>query len=298
MSPFIVAFVLQAAQAGVQWPAVAPDGRIAFENSGDLYVTRPGSTPVRVTSGPAIDRQPVWSADSRSLVFVSDRSGNTDLWRVAIDANNTAAPPERLTSSPEPEFDPATAPDGSIVFARGAYDGTDLFVRAPDGSERKLVSAQGADRAPSVARDGTVAYTAIRDGRRQLRSIALDGRNDRTVLGDVAAEFPAWSPAGDRIVYTTAGARGTVMITNREGAYTNVVSRRRGRAVWLPGGDSLLIAELPSDGVGYNGDPDRVLDRDAERDAMFDGALWRVAVPTARTRAVLTLPSLCRCRTR
>jgi gamma-glutamyltranspeptidase len=132
-----------------------------------------------------------------------------------------------------------------------------------------------------VARDGTVAYAATRDGRRQLRTIALDGRNDRAVLSDQSADFPAWSPAGDRIVFTTAGQRGSVLITSREGAYTNLVSRRRGRAVWLPSGDSLLVAELPPDGVGYNGDPDRVADRDAERAAAFDGAIWRVAAPAA-----------------
>jgi gamma-glutamyltranspeptidase len=294
MNAFLFALVLQAAQGGAQWPAVAADGRIAFETSGDLFVARASGAPVRVTSGPAIDRQPVWSADGRSLVFVSDRSGNTDLWRVTINESRAATAPERLTTAPEPDFDPAIAADGSIVFARGTYDATDIYVRAPDGAERKLVSAQGADRSPTVARDGTVAYVATRDGRRQLRSISLDGRNDRAVLADAAVEFPAWSPAGDRIVYTTTGTRGSVMITNREGAYTNVVSRRRGRATWLASGDSLLIAELPADGVGYNGDPDRLLDRDAERDALFEGALWRVAVPDApdagRADVVFSVP--------
>ncbi|HSL69452.1 MAG TPA: gamma-glutamyltransferase, partial [Longimicrobiales bacterium] len=280
MKPFyLLVAALQGAPAGGQWHAVAPDGRIAFEFAGDLYLTARNGSPIRITTGSGIDRQPAWTPDGRWLVFVSDRAGNSDLWRIEVRADNTVGQPERLTTSPEPDFDPAVAADGRIVFARGANGSIDLFVRSEDGSERKLVSAAGPDRSPSVARDGTVAYIAFRDNRRQLRTVNLDGKADRVVLSEPAAEYPAWSPRGDRIAFTSASGGGGVLITNRDGAYANVLSRRRGRPAWLPTGDSLLIAELPDDAVGYNGDPDRVGDRDAERDFLFDGRLWRVVVP-------------------
>jgi gamma-glutamyltranspeptidase/glutathione hydrolase len=259
----------------VQWPAVAGDGRVAFENAGDLYI-RVGDRVVRATSGPAIDRQPAWSPDGAWLYFTSDRAGNSDIWRVSTrDAD--IGTPERITTSAEPDFEPAVGPDGQVVFVRGAFEGTDLWVRSADGTEKKLTTSAGADRAPSVSREGVVAYVGTREGRRALRAIRIDGTQDRQVLAEANPEFPSWSPAGDRIAFTTAGRR-AVLTTNREGTYTNTVLTRRGKPVWLPTGDSLLVSELPPDGAGYNGDPER-FDREAERDAGFDGTLWRVAAP-------------------
>ena len=44
-----------------------------------------GSNPVRVTTEPATDWNPMWSPDGRWLYFLSNRSGSMNLWRVAID---------------------------------------------------------------------------------------------------------------------------------------------------------------------------------------------------------------------
>src|SRR5687768_13419724 len=85
--------------AGAQWPAVSADGRIAYESGGDLFVMQAG-TPRRITSGPSIDRQPAWSPDGRTLVFVSDRTGNPDLWRLTVGADGAASgAPDRITTT-------------------------------------------------------------------------------------------------------------------------------------------------------------------------------------------------------
>src|SRR5687767_9964920 len=265
--------------AGAQWPAVSADGRIAYESGGDLFLFQ-GGAPTRITSGSALDRQPAWSPDGRSIVFVSDRSGNPDLWRLTVSASGVASgAPERITNTPDEESEPAFAADGTIVFVRGV-ENADLWVRAADGAEKKLLSTPAVERSPSVSRTGIVAYVGVRDGRRQLRSIKLDGSGDKLVLAE-QAEFPAWSPAGDRIVFATVTPRRGVMMTNADGTYSNLVTTRRGRPAWHPRGDSLIVGEIVIETVGYNGDPDRGIDRDAEREAMFEGKLWRVAVPAA-----------------
>src|SRR5688500_15544114 len=106
--------------SGARDPAYARDGRLAVAVRGDLWVqdrAGAGARWVRVTSGPAWDREPAWSADGTSLVFSSDRGGGFDLWRIRLGASG--ADPERLTTSPEPEGEASVAADGRVVFVRG-----------------------------------------------------------------------------------------------------------------------------------------------------------------------------------
>ena len=52
----------------------------------DLYVMRNDGTGLRrLTSDPAGDSNPVWANDSRSLYFLSTRSGGSQIWQIAID---------------------------------------------------------------------------------------------------------------------------------------------------------------------------------------------------------------------
>jgi Tol biopolymer transport system component len=91
----------------------SPDGkRLAFtsENPGYLnnlnfapsiigIVDADGSEPVRVTEGGNIDYSPVWTPDGRSLLFVSDRGGSRDIYRVPLGAaGEVLSEPERLTT--------------------------------------------------------------------------------------------------------------------------------------------------------------------------------------------------------
>ena len=103
---------------------------------------------------------------------------------------------------------------------------------------------------------------------------------DSVALTDARIEHPAWSPAGDRLSWTATGARGAVYVTPLDGRYVNVVSVRHAESAWNPDGKTIALADIPADdaipSVGYNGDPDRTGDRDAnllasnERQAVDD----------------------------
>src|SRR5690242_19569043 len=85
-----------ASQPPVRDPVFASDGRLAIAFEGDLWIRdAAGRRWTRLTSGPAWDRQPAWSADGLSLVFVSDREGGSHTFRIAI--RNSSI--ERLTNS-------------------------------------------------------------------------------------------------------------------------------------------------------------------------------------------------------
>ena len=237
--------------AGAQDAAWAADGRLALGIRGDIWVRRAGSDAnpgwVRVTEGPAWDRQPVWSADGATLVFTSTASGQPQLWRVRVGATGAAGPPERVTTSREPESDPALAPDGSIVFARGRGPQARLWIRRPDGGERRLTKRDaGAERWPSWSPDGSrVAYSAVSEGRTRLRLHYVAGDSGKVIVDDRDAEHATWAPRGDRLAFATRTARAGVWVTTPDARYVNFVSARRAAPAWSPDGRTIALVELP-----------------------------------------------------
>ncbi len=71
---------------GASQLAISPDGEsIAFVAAGDIYVLRKHDDIqrcVRVTTDPAPDYSPVWAEDGNALMFVSERDGNGEIYRV------------------------------------------------------------------------------------------------------------------------------------------------------------------------------------------------------------------------
>src|SRR5262245_40136550 len=131
-----IALLLQAATAsdsaqgvGAHNPAYARDGRLAVSVRGDLWVVSKTGQWTQLTSGAAWDREPAWSADGSAIVFSSDRSGNFDLWRVAVGPNG-AGEPEQLTTSPLSDAQPSVGRDGRVIFVRGRLGAASLWVRS------------------------------------------------------------------------------------------------------------------------------------------------------------------------
>ena len=273
---------------GTRDPAFAPDGRLVVSIDGDLFIQAAGGGAwTRLTSGPGWDREPAWSRDGSSIVFSSDRSGGFDLWRLAAPATGSAAgnaSPERLTTAPEPDLEPSVVADGRIIFVRGRGDAARLWIRQRDGTERRLTRGQSAERSPAVSPDGArIAYVAVTEAGRRLRVRALSNDtarvSDSVVVADRDAEQPTWSPNGDRLAFTTGGARPGVFVTPPDGRYVNLISARHAAPAWAPDGRTLALSELGADPPGYNGDPARVADREVTEDLGATGRLWTVAAP-------------------
>ena len=283
MSLPILALLFQAAVAtdsgtAARNPAFARDGRLAVSVQGDIWTVRGGNWK-QVTSGPGWDREPAWSTDGSTIVFSSDRAGQFDLWSVAA----TGGEPERITTSPSPDGQPTIARDGRIVFVRGRLGAATLWVRQPNGSEERLTKDRAVEQWPVISADGMkLAYVSIAEGTRKLHTRALDTGKDSVALTDPRVEHPAWSTTGDRLLWTATGARGGVYITSLDGRYINLVSARHAEAAWSPDGNSITLADIPPDAippVGYNGDPDRTGDREANLLASTNGKLWMISAP-------------------
>ena len=268
----------------VRDPALARDGRLVVAVEGDLWLgDAAGARWSRLTSGPAWDRQPAWSPDGAFLVFVSDRQQNNDLWRLPVSAAGVPGTPARLTTDPAPDLEPTVSAGGTIVFVRGQGAAARLWVRAADGTERRLTTGETVERWPMASPDGRrVAYVQFAEAGRRLRVRAVEGRSDSVVVSDRAPERPTWSPDGSRVAFYSSSPRAAIYVAPVDGRYVNVVSTRQGVPVWAPDGRALLVGERVPDDAGYNGDPDRVGDRAvAESFAPAAAALVRVAAPVA-----------------
>jgi hypothetical protein len=102
-------------------PAWSPDGKwIAFQKDGDIWKVRvnplgnPTGQPVQLTSLPAWEDMPAWSADSQTVLFHAGLDRDFDLWQVPAGGG----PPTWLTGAPGfGDYDPAAAKNGQVAYA-------------------------------------------------------------------------------------------------------------------------------------------------------------------------------------
>jgi serine/threonine-protein kinase len=99
-------------------PRLAPDGsRVALDirdQEGDVWVwDLKRETLTRLTFDPGLDQSPVWTPDSRRIIFSSARGGVQNLYWQAADNTGTV---ERLTTSPNAQFPTSMSPDGTRVL--------------------------------------------------------------------------------------------------------------------------------------------------------------------------------------
>jgi serine/threonine-protein kinase len=115
-------------------PRLSPDGtRVAVfiaDQQNDIWIyDLARETLTRVTDAPATDQYPVWTSDSRRIIFASARAGAFNLFWQAADNTGTV---ERLTTSANTQFPTSISPDGMRLIVRESM--RDLRVLAMDPS--------------------------------------------------------------------------------------------------------------------------------------------------------------------
>lgn len=110
--------------------ALSPDGEtIAFVARGDIYTLRKHDKiqrASRVTTHPAGDYNPVWVEDGKALLFVSERDGNGEVYRVRTSDEDTPFYQERdfqferVTQTEFDEYGLGISPDGKrLAWSQG-----------------------------------------------------------------------------------------------------------------------------------------------------------------------------------
>ncbi|MBF0295463.1 MAG: CHAT domain-containing protein [Magnetococcales bacterium] len=115
----------------------------------------------------AYDFAPSVSRDGRLLAFVSNRSGNREIWLRDLTAGLGAAP-RQLTDHPGADEEPAISPDGTrLLYVSHATDprGDLYLLDLASGSRTRLTDATRGESAPVWSPDGAAfLYTRLAAG--------------------------------------------------------------------------------------------------------------------------------------
>ena len=134
-------------------------------------------TLTRLTDAPAPDVSPVWTPDSRRVLFGSSRAGGFNLFWQA--ANNTGTV-ERLTTSPNGQFPLSISPDGTRLIVRETVPRTGVDLRVlrldpstplgtPPRQTEPLLQTTSTEDSGEISPDGHwLAYQSNESGQRQI----------------------------------------------------------------------------------------------------------------------------------
>lgn len=185
-------------------PAYSPDGKfVAYtqctgnltarlvihdsQTNVDAYVTH---------SGRGGTRSPVFTPDSRTVVYAFAESGPQQLWSVDTKAKNK----KQLTQCSGVSNWPTITPDGqTIVFANSRENNYEIYTMAFDGSdERRLTDNSIMDIRPRVSPDGRhIAFVSTRDGNYEVYVMNIDGTEVRRIThSEERDDYPEWHPDG------------------------------------------------------------------------------------------------------
>lgn len=161
----------------------------------NLYILDLGTQQLtRLTDGPAIDTEGVWSADGQSVFFTSDRSGGPQIYRLGIEPG---AKPRRITFGSAYNARPRLSPDGTQLVLV-TQDGPNYRIAVQDlaSGTVRILSHGRLDASPSFAPNGAmIIFSGIEGGHSVLQRVSVDGQTSQRLRADSAdVRDPVWAP--------------------------------------------------------------------------------------------------------
>ena len=155
-------------------------------------------------------RHPAWSPDAQTIAIVRGSGGAAaELWLLS----SAGGPPRLAIKEPESIFSewPAFTSDGTAIVHASNRGGATNIWRLPltGGPPVQLTAGAGPDESPSVARDGTIAYSNTR-GRDTLDVHDVRQGTARTLLTHTPHVWgPAVSPDGGEVAVNLGDVDGS-----------------------------------------------------------------------------------------
>lgn len=196
----------------LRWTKVSPKGnQVVYQALGHLYIRDlPNGTPRRLTTADDWgEYYPNWSSDGRFIVYTTWNDETLGTIRV-VPASGGAG--RVITDKPGHYIEPAFSPDGSRIAYRTTTDGfltsalwegtPGIYVVPAAGGKSKLVTKRGALPSFGASNDRMFFITFEDEGKRALRSIDLNGSEERQhAISAFATEF-AISPDEKWLAWT------------------------------------------------------------------------------------------------
>jgi Tol biopolymer transport system component len=255
----------------------SPDGRLlVYDNPAadgieqrDIFVlSMDGSRETRLVSHPANDIFPVWTADGKAVIFVSDRGGSTGLWRQNFADGKPAGDAVLMKAGIGRVLSLGMTPGGQFFYgvragATGVRIGEiDLATGRLTSPAQLLTPADAAASAPAWSADGGRLAFLVRMANenfgQESRGIGIVEQGGAARIASQRVLTPRlahiekvqWSPDGKRLLASGSdrqSRRGLYLVDAQSAEVTPVVQQRaatyRGmEGVWLAGGESVLYA--------------------------------------------------------
>jgi serine/threonine protein kinase len=207
----------------------------------------------RFTFDPALDVFPVWSPDSRSLYFASNRGGDQGIFRKDIAGAGNV---ELILRDERNLWPSSISPDGKFLLlsAPGEGTGQNIFsVELDAATELKPFRSTEFQEASAVfSPDGRwVAYHSDESGEFEVYVTPFPGPGRRWQVSSASGAYPMWSNDGRQVIFT-----------RMNGVLTSARVRARGETFEVEGEDELFTMQPPEVGGPYfsiSSDAERVL---------------------------------------
>jgi Tol biopolymer transport system component len=176
----------------------------------------PTGQPVLRASSTQVDERPVLSPDGSRLVFLSERTGQSQLWLADADGENqTQVTRLEATRLSVPNWDR----EGRRLVFHARLPELKLFTVDPDAaSGPTMINTDLELAAASWAADGQHVYANTSGGRTQVFRVRVaDGATERLFEGDLAQE----TPDGKYLLYARNGGPPGIYRRSLEGNVTS-----------------------------------------------------------------------------
>lgn len=201
-----------------------------------------------------IDYDAFWSPSGLSLVFISNRNGPLNIYRMGWDGSAI----ERLTNHAAGDDTPSVSPDGSrIAFVTFRDGNPEIYVMDADGQNQvRLTDNPGNDIHPFWSPDGqSIIFNSSRDDPNteddeeiyEIYVMDADGNNQRRITRDGGINtYACYSPDGTQIAFRKiVEGNSEVYVMDADGANQVNISNHAafdGWPAWSPGGEKIAFA--------------------------------------------------------
>jgi Tol biopolymer transport system component len=164
-----------------------------------------------------ITSPPQWTADSRFVIYSSNRTGHPSLLRVSLDAPDAEI---GLKQAGSPAWDPAISRHGDrLAYERlqrslSIYE-LEVSKAATEHPALLMASTSDTDQgpAPQFSRDGKkLAYMSDRNGTMEIWVANRDGSNPHQLTAVGGAGTPRWSPDSQSIAFDVRSSTGAKVV--------------------------------------------------------------------------------------
>ena len=202
---------------------LSPDGmRLALDirdQENDIWIWDLfRETLTRLTTDPGLDSFPVWTIDSRRIVYTSvDGGPSANIFWTAVDSPGHA---ERLTTADHVQFPMSFSRDGAslLVTEQNTGTGQDISVLSMSGNRQlsPLISTAFNERNAEVSPDGHwLAYESDESTPAQIYVLPFPQVNNggRVQISTSGGVKPVWAPGGRELFYFNDSALYVVAVT-------------------------------------------------------------------------------------